>query len=169
MGHLRARRSVALITALTLTVPAVLISAGAVAAQDDGKFCSGTNIVFFPGGTEGGPFETVVANGARAAAAAFGPTVNYVWSGWDNATMITQFGEAVATNPDGIAVMGHPGDEAFKPLIDDAVSKGILVTAMNTELPQLEATYAANGFGYVGAILYQAGAALANEAMKRGN
>ena len=34
--------------------------------------------------------------------------------------MITQFQEAVATKPDGIAVMGHPGDDAFDPLIDDA-------------------------------------------------
>ena len=50
--------------------------------------------------------------------------------------MITQFSEAVATQPDGIAVMGHPGDEAFKPLIDDAVAQGIIVTVMNTELPE---------------------------------
>ena len=37
--------------------------------------------------------------------------------------MITQFSEAVATSPDGIAIMGHPGDDAFDPLIDDAVSR----------------------------------------------
>ena len=50
--------------------------------------------------------------------------------------MITQFSEAVATKPDGIAVMGHPGDDAFDPLIDDAESQGILVTVMNTELAE---------------------------------
>jgi simple sugar transport system substrate-binding protein len=125
-------------------------------------------ITFFPGGTPGGGFETVVYNGARAAEAAFGPTVAYQWSDWDPNKMITQFQEAVATGPDGIAVMGHPGDDAFKPLVDDAISKGILVTAMNTELPQLQAAYAAGGFGYVGAVLYDAGSALANEAMARG-
>jgi simple sugar transport system substrate-binding protein len=76
--------------------------------------------------------------------------------------------EAVATKPDGIAVMGHPGDDAFDPLIDDARSKGILVTAMNTELPNAMAKYAADGFGYVGAVLHDAGAALADEAVKRG-
>jgi simple sugar transport system substrate-binding protein len=138
-------------------------------APASGRFCEGMNITFFPGGTQGGGFETVVYKGAQAAEAAFGPTVSYVWSDWEPNKMITQFQEAVATNPDGIAVMGHPGDEAFKPLVDDAVSKGILVTAMNTELPELQATYAAGGFGYVGAVLYDAGAALANEAMKRGN
>jgi simple sugar transport system substrate-binding protein len=144
-------------------------AASAPAAATGGRFCEGMKITFFPGGTSGGGFETVVYNGAKAAEAAFGPTVSYQWSDWDPNKMITQFQEAVATDPDGIAVMGHPGDEAFKPLVDDAESKGILVTAMNTELPQLQATYAAGGFGYVGAVLYDAGSALANEAMKRGN
>ena len=39
---------------------------------------------------------------------------------------------------------------------------------MNTELPKAEATYASKGLGYVGAVLYDAGAALANEAIARG-
>ena len=63
--------------------------------------------------------------------------------------------------------MGHPGDEAFDPLIDDAVSKGIIVTSQNTELPKVQAKYAANGFGYVGASNYPAGHALGAEAVKR--
>jgi simple sugar transport system substrate-binding protein len=164
----RTRRSVALVTALALSVSAVAVTGGIAAAQDDGKFCSGTNIVFFPGGTQGGPFETVVANGAKAAELALGPTVQYVWSDWDPAKMITQFGEAVATNPDGIAVMGHPGDEAFKPLIDDAVANGIVVTVMNTELPETQAANVTAGTGYVGAVLYKAGGDLAREAIARG-
>ena len=73
MEHTRARRATALLTALALTASAVAVTGGAVAAQDEGKFCTGTNIVFFPGGTEGGGFETVVYNGAKAAEAAFGP------------------------------------------------------------------------------------------------
>jgi simple sugar transport system substrate-binding protein len=125
-------------------------------------------IVFFPGGTPGGGFETVVYNGAKAAQALLGPDVTYQWSDWDPSKMITQFQQAVATKPDGIAIMGHPGDDAFDPLIKDAESQGILVTAMNTELQKAEATYAASGFGYVGAVLHDAGAALANEAISRG-
>jgi simple sugar transport system substrate-binding protein len=130
-------------------------------------WCSGTKIVFFPGGAPGGGFETVVYNGALAAAADTGANVQYLWSNWDPATMITQFQQAVATKPDGIAIMGHPGDTAFDPLIDDAESKGIIVTSMNTQLPTAEAKYASNGFGYVGAILYDAGYALGQEAVKR--
>jgi simple sugar transport system substrate-binding protein len=130
-------------------------------------WCSGTKIVFFPGGAPGGGFETVVYNGALAAAADTGADVQYLWSNWDPNTMITQFQQAVATKPDGIAVMGHPGDTAFDPLIDDAESQGIIVTSMNTQLPTAEAKYAPSGFGYVGAILYDAGHALGAEAVKR--
>jgi simple sugar transport system substrate-binding protein len=133
-----------------------------------GRFCEGVKLTFFPGGTPGGGFETVVYNGAKAAEAAFGPTVTYQWSDWDPNKMVTQFQEAVATKPDGIAIMGHPGDDAFDPLIDDAQSQGILVTVMNTELPSAQAKYASAGTGYVGAVLHDAGAALATEAINRG-
>jgi simple sugar transport system substrate-binding protein len=144
-------------------------SASGAAIPTGAQFCKGMKIVFFPGGTAGGGFETVVYNGAKAAAAALGPDVTYQWSDWDPNKMITQFQQAMATKPDGIAVMGHPGDSAFDPLIDQAQSQGIKVTVMNTELPNAEAKYAADGTGYAGATLYNAGAALATEAIKRGN
>lgn len=131
------------------------------------SWCSGTKIVFFPGGTAGGSFEQVVYNGAVAAAKDTGADVQYVWSDWDPAKMTSQFTQAVATKPDGIAIMGHPGDAAFDPLIDDAESQGIIVTSMNTQLPEAQAKYSTNGFGYVGAILYDAGYALGQEAVKR--
>ena len=115
----------------------------------------------------GGPFETVVYNGAVQAAADLGADVEYVWSDWNPEKMITQFSEAMATSPDGIAVMGHPGDEAFGPLVDEAEAKGIVVTSMNTQLAGLQSKYASNGFGYVGAILYQAGWALGKESVAR--
>lgn len=131
------------------------------------NWCSGVKIVFFPGGTPGGGFEQVVYNGAVQAAKDTGADVQYVWSDWDPAKMTSQFQQAAATKPDGIAIMGHPGDTAFDPLIDAAESQGIIVTSMNTQLPTAQAKYAANGFGYAGAILYQAGYALGQEAVKR--
>jgi simple sugar transport system substrate-binding protein len=139
---------------------------GPAPAADD-KWCSGTDIVFFPGGSPGGPFATVVYNGAVAAATDLGANMETVWSEWNPEKMITQFSEAVATQPDGIAIMGHPGDDAFAPLVDDAVAQGIIVTSMNTQLATLQAKYASNGFGYVGAILYDAGYALGAESVSR--
>jgi simple sugar transport system substrate-binding protein len=131
------------------------------------KWCSDVKIVFFPGGPAGGVFANNVYNGAKAAEADLGPTVQYVFSDWDPQKMIQQFQEAAATKPDGIAVMGHPGEDAFEPLIDAAEKNGIIVTSQNTTLPRVEANYAANGFGYVGQDLYGAGHALGAEAVKR--
>jgi len=147
------------------TAAPVATEGGAPAAGTN--WCSGTKIVFFPGGAAGGGFETVVYNGALAAAADTGAEVEYVWSDWDPAKMISQFTEAAATKPDGIAIMGHPGDAAFDPLIDDAEAQGIIVTSMNTQLPEAQANYSSSGFGYVGAILYDAGYAVGQEAVKR--
>jgi simple sugar transport system substrate-binding protein len=136
-------------------------------AAAPGKWAANVRIVFFPGGPAGGVFAVNVYNGAKQAEADLGCKVDYVWSEWDPQKMIQQFREAVATKPDGIAVMGHPGDEAFDPLIDDAESKGIIVTSQNTQLQKAEAKYSANGFGYVGADLYTAGHDLGAEAVKR--
>ncbi len=151
----------------TNTVAAAPTSTEGAAPAAGTNWCSNTKIVFFPGGTPGGGFEQVVYNGALAAAADTGAQVEYVWSDWLPAKMISQFTQAVATKPDGIAIMGHPGDTAFDPLIDDAESQGIIVTAMNTELPLAEAKYASNGFGYAGAINYTAGYNLGQEAVTR--
>ncbi|MBN2117338.1 MAG: substrate-binding domain-containing protein [Anaerolineales bacterium] len=137
------------------------------APAQDGGWCSGTKIIFFPGGAPGGSFETVVYNGALAAAADTGADVEYVWSDWNPEKMITQFSEAMATSPDGIAVMGHPGNEAFAPLVDEAEEKGILVTSMNVQLLGLQEKYGSNGFGYVGAINYNAGFSLGKESIAR--
>jgi simple sugar transport system substrate-binding protein len=136
-------------------------------APATGKTCEGVKIVFFPGGPPGGPFCTVVYNGAVAAAADLGADVEYMFSDWNTEKMVTQFKEAVATKPDGIAIMGHPGDDAFEALVDDAEAQGIIVTSQNTTLPRLEAKYKAVGFGYVGQELYESGYMLGQEAIKR--
>ncbi len=153
------------VLAITIVVFAVL--AVSVAPAQTKGWASSVHIVFFPGGSPGGPFETVVYNGARQAEQDLGCKVDYVWSGWDPQKMIQQFQEAVATRPDAICVMGHPGDAAFDSLIADAEKKGIIVTSGNTTLEKAEAAWSANGFGYVGAENYPAGHALGAEAVKR--
>jgi simple sugar transport system substrate-binding protein len=138
-------------------------AAGTAAAG--AKHFEGINIYFFPGGAEGDPFATVVYNGAKSAQEDLGPNVTYVWSDWDPDKMITQFKEAIAAAPDGICIMGHPGEVAFAPLVDQAEAAGIIVTSQNTELPSIQAKYVAKGFGYVGASNYSAGVALGKQAV----
>jgi simple sugar transport system substrate-binding protein len=162
-----AEETEAVVAEETEAVTAEPVETEGPAPAQEGGWCSGTNIVFFPGGTPGGPFETVVYNGAVQAAADTGANVEYVWSDWNPEKMITQFSEAMATNPNGIAVMGHPGTEAFAPLVDEAESKGIIVTSMNVQLADLQSKYGGNGFGYAGALQYEAGHALGMEALAR--
>jgi simple sugar transport system substrate-binding protein len=145
----------------------IMLLAVASFAGAQGKHFEGITIVFFPGGSEGGPFASVVYRGARAAEEDLGPTVDYVWSGWLPDKMVAQFKDAIAKRPDGIAIMGHPGVAAFQPLVDEARAKGIIVTSQNTTLPELEAAYKDAGFGYVGQELYPSGVMLAQGAAKR--
>jgi simple sugar transport system substrate-binding protein len=164
------RKAVVFIVAILAMAALVAVSCnkpatGSSAAQ--GKWASGVHVVFFPGGPQGGVFAVNVYNGAKQAEADLGCKVDYVWSDWDPQKMIQQFREAMATKPDGIAVMGHPGDTAFDPLIEEAEKAGIIVTSQNTELPIMEAKYAGNGFGYVGAENYAAGHSLGAESVKR--
>ncbi|MGQ9617308.1 MAG: sugar ABC transporter substrate-binding protein [Spirochaetota bacterium] len=140
------------------------IAAFAVAQE---KHFAGIKIVFFPGGPPGCPFASVVYRGALAAEKDLGCSVEYVFSDWIPEKMIAQFKEAVAKRPDGIAIMGHPGPDAFAPLVDEAIAKGIIVTSQNTSLPPIEEKYKAQGFGYVGQELYPSGVMLAKGAIQR--
>jgi simple sugar transport system substrate-binding protein len=127
------------------------------------------DIYFFPGGPPGGTFSTVVYNGARKAAEILGDRVDvkYKWSDWNPQKMVNQFQESVAANPDGIAIMGHPGVDALKPFIEEAEKMGIIVTSQNVTLPELEEKYRTKGFGYVGQELYDSGYMLGEAAVKR--
>ncbi|HVY51131.1 MAG TPA: substrate-binding domain-containing protein [Devosia sp.] len=144
-----------------------LSASGALALDPTPKWCSGVKIAAFPGGPQGGVFANNVYNGYRQAELDLGPTVTYYFSNWDPNLMITQLQQAIATKVDGIAFMGHPGDDATDPLVDQAHAAGIIFTTANTALPKAQAKYAADGTGYVGAPNYSAGFNLGSEAAKR--
>lgn len=131
------------------------------------KLGEGLDIWFFCGGPPGCPFATVVYNGALAAEKELGCKVRYIWSDWNPQKMVDQFREAIAAMPDGICIMGHPGDAGYGTLIDEAFEKGIIVTCQNTDLPKHREKYATRGFGYVGQDLYTSGYILGKEAVKR--
>lgn len=153
-----------LVIGVLLAVTFLALMVGPVFAE--GKRFEGIRIRFFCGGPPGGPFAGVVYRGAKAAEEDLGCTVEYVFSDWDPEKMVTQFKEAVASKPDGIAIMGHPGDDALDPLIDQAFEQGIIVTSQNTTLPKAEAKYKARGFGYVGQELYESGYMLGKSAVE---
>ena len=109
------------------------------------------------GGAQGDGTTLARTNGARAAAEALGIELHEQYSNWDQQTMINQFNEALAADPDGIVIMGHPGEDAFTALVDEAIGRGIIVTSGNNSLPNLQTKYQAMGFGYAGADLWMGG------------
>ena len=121
------------------------------------KWCSGVKIAAFPGGPQGGVFANNVFNGFKQAEADLGPEVDYYFSDWDAAKLVSQGKEALATDIDGMATYGFGGEDAMGELADQAYENGIIFTVLNTELPDTLAQYQTDGTGYVGAINYNAG------------
>jgi len=162
MRALKALRLAMLAAVAVTTVSVVATSAQADALRD--KWCSNVKIRFFVGGAEGDAFGTIVYNGAVQAAHDTGAQVEYVFSGWDQEKMIQQLREAVAAHPDGIAMMGHPSDNAIMPLAEQASKAGIKMEYQNVDVPLVRAKF---GGGYVGAQLDPQGRALGEEAVRR--
>jgi simple sugar transport system substrate-binding protein len=150
------------LTAIALVTAALTTAAGAEALRDD--WCSGVNIRFFAGGAEGDAFASIVYNGAVQAAKDTGANVDYVFSGWSSEKMIQQLREAVASAPQGIAMMGHPGNAAILPLAEEANAAGIKMMYQNVPVDEAVAKF---GGGYVGAQQKPQGRALGEEAIRR--
>ena len=139
------------------------IGASAAVAQDDAQWCSGQNIIVFSGGPAGGSFNSIIDRGANQAAMDTGATVQIIYSDWNFEQMVTQFRDMIGQSPDGIAMMGHPGDAALMPLAEQAEAAGIKVMYMNVDVPEVRARF---GSGFVGASLYEQGRALAAETLR---
>jgi simple sugar transport system substrate-binding protein len=126
---------------------------------------SDLSLWYFNGGNAGDIFASICHKGSVDARNDLGCKVTDTFSGWDVSKMVDQFREALAAKPDGICVMGHPGEAALGPLIDQAFAQGTAVTIQNVDLPNIRAKYATQGCGYVGQILQVAGASLAQKAI----
>lgn len=147
---------------LSVILAVVLIVATAlsfVAATKAAPAAQAKKLVIYMqmGGDAGAPSVLARTNGARAAAKALDIDMKEQYAGWDQKKMIDQFKEAIAAKPDGITIMGHPGEDAMMPLVDQAFAAGIIVTSGNNPMPKIFAKYQAQGFGYAGADLYNGG------------
>ena len=144
-----------------------LLAAPAAAQEAPG---AGVTIYMQMGGNAGDGATLARQTGAAAAAKALGvDQLNEQFSAWAPEKMIEQFKQALAASPTCIVIMGHPGADAFKDLVDEAVAKGIVVTHGNSPLTPLMEAYGPKGFGYAGVDLYQGGKLTADEMIKAGN
>jgi len=142
----------ALMLVLLITVVLVVFGMSMTGAQDQ------PIVMYFQmGGDPGIASVAARTSGAQAAAAALGIELHEQYSSWDQQKMVDAFKQAIAAQPDCIEIMGHPGEDAMMPLVDEAVGQGIIVTSGNNPMPNIEAKYKDQGFGYAGADLYQGG------------
>lgn len=155
-------KSIATAALATVAMGAIVSAASAQTLRDN--WCSDVKIRFFAGGAEGDAFASIVYNGAVQAAKDTGAQVDYVFSGWKAETMVQQLREAIAAAPDGIAMMGHPGEAAIMPLAEEASKAGIKMMYQNVPLPGVTAKF---GGGYVGAQQGPQGQALGEESVRR--
>ena len=150
------------ITALLGAASIAAICTTGAAAQEQG-WCGGKKIVVFSGGPSGGTFNSIIDKGALQAANDTGAEVQLIYSDWNFEQMVNQFRDMIGQKPDGIAMMGHPGDAALMPLAEEAAAAGIKVMYMNVDVPEVRAK---TGSGFVGASLYKQGEALAAETIR---
>ena len=155
------RRS--LLLSVTAVSMAFIGSSYSEAAALRDKFCKDVHLRFFVGGAEGDAFGSIVYNGAKQAQNDTGAQVDFVFSGWSSEKMVQQLREAVAAKPNGIAMMGHPGDDAIMPIAADAAKAGIKMMYQNVPVPTVVDKF---GGGYVGAQQEPQGRSLGVQAVK---
>ena len=162
-----ARRSVRLMCFILLLTASAASSLVMGACKEKSKRFSGIRIFYLAGGDEDNFFAQSLARGARDAADDLGIGLTILWSNWDKERILLDFKSAILAHPDGIAILGYPGERAVSPLINEARRKGIVVTSHNVDLPGLEEQWKTEGFGYVGQELRQSGRRLAAEAVRK--
>jgi simple sugar transport system substrate-binding protein len=146
-----------------------LAIAGSPAKAEDppGK---GVTIYMQMGGNPGDGATLARQTGAAQAAKALGvDKLNEQFSAWAPEKMIEQFKQALAAKPSCIVIMGHPGSDAFKDLVKQAVDQGVVVTHGNSPLTPLIKEFGTKGFGYAGVDLYQGGVLTAQNIIAAGN
>jgi simple sugar transport system substrate-binding protein len=159
----------ALLTATVFGLVASLSAATPAIAQPAQKLGAGLTMYFQMGGSPGDGATLPREVGAKAAADLYGVKIVEQFSNWAPETMINQFRQALAASPDCVEIMGHPGDAAFAPLVDQAEKAGVVVTAGNVPLTQIESKYRQNGFGYAGTFLFQGGEETAQAMVAEGH
>lgn len=145
----------------------LVISGSVVAGEKYPPLGKDVTIWFDTGGPVGGPYNTIVQNGAMQAAGDLGADVKYLYSDWNPEKVVENFKKSMAASPDGIVLMGLPGDDALAPFIEEAFARGILVTCVDTALPETLNKHKAQGFGFIDTDYDVMGTALAKESLKR--
>lgn len=143
-----------------LALSAAMLLPGASTAQE--AVDSGLIVYMQMGGNPGDTATLARELGARDAARVLNVKLIEQHSGWNPQKMLTQANEALASLPDAIVVMGHPGTDAMLSFVGKAKGEGIIVIANNVDLP-------GTGVSYFGLDNYGAGRNMAQLTINEGN
>ncbi len=157
------------LTTASIAAIAAAVLGGQVQAQTtEGPLGEGMVVYMQMGGNAGDGATLARTTGARDAAKAFGVKLIEQYSAWQPEVMLNHFREAAAATPTCIAIMGHPGSDAFTDLVADARARDIVVTSGNAPLTALFNEHQASGFGYAGVELYAGGYLTGQSMVKAG-
>jgi ABC-type sugar transport system substrate-binding protein len=155
-------------TLLATAAAVAALAAGYGPSQAAEPLGKGMTMYVQMGGNAGDGATWARTNGALAAGEAFGIKIIEQYSAWQPEKMLEQFRQAVAAKPDCIEIMGHPGNDAFEPLVKQARDRGILITVGNSPLTKIQKMYGSKGTGYAGVELYAGGAITASKMLEAG-
>ncbi len=141
-------------------IAAILLFCGSAFAADDKL-----TVWFDAGGSPGETYATVLQNGAQQAADDLGIEIKFVYSDWNAEKMITNFKQGMATKPDGMVIIGAPGDDAYMPLVGQAIEQGIQVMCVDTPLPKTFEKFQPAGYSYIGVDNYGQGKMMAERCL----
>ena len=147
--------------AVALLLVALVLFPSMAFGVDSSREAKRFKVWFDTGGGPGESYGTVLQNGAAAAARDLDLDIAFVYSDWNAEKMLENFRQGLTSKPDGMVVIGVPGDDAYEPLIDQAYAQGALVTCVDTPLPRLYKKYQSRGFGLIGPDNYNQGRMLA--------
>ena len=124
-------------------------------------------VVILAGGRVGEPFQESVKIGAQLAEQDFGCEVDIVCTNWDPLNDASRFQEEMAGVPDGICIIGDPGNTALISLMESAVDEEIAITSYQRPMPEAQNRFSSQGYGFVGPDFYEAGRALIDAAVAK--
>ncbi len=118
------------------------------------------------GGMPGLPCTDPRIRGCEDAAELYGVELIQQFGEYKSDLMVSQFKEALAARPDGIILSGIAGEDAMRPLVEEALEKGIIVTSNHIPINEFERDFKEKGYGYVGLDYYITGWAQAKNTIE---
>jgi simple sugar transport system substrate-binding protein len=127
----------------------------------------GRHVIVLSGGRSEDSFRRAVEEGAVRAERDLGCRISIASTNWNSSVAVTRFQEAMSGAPDGICLIGEPGNAQLLSLIESAIEGEISVTSYQRPMPEAQERFSTMGYGFAGPDFFRAGEDLVNAAVKK--